>query len=767
MNFKTHIAVLFITTVSVVAFGETFFQSGHTLLYQGKNSKSPTAIPVNIIIDGAQSTVNDRNGNFTLRFNNAKAGDLLKNINVQIPQNQYVWFNKENVSQWVLTSNKSLPIEICPKKLIDDLSATYSNNYVRWLTRKYEQEQENLRKAIEDVEELTTLLNDLKQRYQRDVSEVKLRSIEFAYVDETQLDSVEIELRKCYLDGNIEKAIAIVNELNLSGILKDLGDNLSKSHARAISDASALYRYVIVSDNHLRNLQASGEPNDSLRGLFENIIPYYEQLVNIYSPDNLKGLRCSDEFYDNLKIRYGRLLFEYDKYFIDTYSREIHYNPTEPYDTDNEDRYLLRAVELGDIQAMYKVYSNIYYIDPLQSKQLNGALIKEVEKRGYSELYSQILGLEHNLGNLYEDFERHPSFKTNIGNDSAYFTIVAPGKVSLVKWVRKDRNNKRIKVPQEVKFEGETYTVTKIGKEALGAMYYGKAELEVCEIFDGVIEIKLPDTIEYLSSDAIGARFWSPQKVNLPKSIKFLNDYALPIGCFLDKRGSLKLPEGFKYLGNLWTYCDEEDPIKTLIIPASVEGIGCMDYSPKFNIYAVENLIVDERNKHFMTVGNVLYTKDGSHLFLGSLYGKKTLFIPDSLNLKCSDIEDFLENSYFGHHFIGRHEELIVSPGNPYMENYNGTLCNRQEGSVIFANGETLSLPPYASKASPQLACIGPTTLIVASGSDPQNVISVISDLDYYGGFNLERIEIAGEEISIKPGESVEEAISKILLLSQ
>lgn len=745
---KIRIFIIFVLGIvgCIGAVGETFVQPGRTLLYEGKNSKTPTSIPVRIIIRGTSSTSNDNHGNFSLHLNNAKAGDPLKNVSVEILQSKYIWFNKERVFQWVLTKKKSLPIEICPKKLIDDLSSIYSNNYVKYLKTIYEKEREKARRAIEDAEELKQLLSELRIKYQRDVEEVRLRSIEFAYVDETQLDSLEYELRQCYLTGDIEKAIAIVKKIDLCGTMKDLGENLSKSHSKVLEDASALYRYVVLSDNHLRNLEASGEAKDSLRSFYDNLIPYYEQLVTIYSPANINGLRCSNEFYANLTARYGRLLFDYDANYMYEYTRDIEYDPGILPDRGHKDWYLMRAVSLKDVRALAYLYDKLYYSDPVKSKELNWQLIEELEKRNYPAVYSKIPEFGGNLGNIYEDYERHPSFKLKLGNDSVYFTIIGPGEVSLAKWIRLDKKNRTIKVPEKVKLGDEIYTVTKIGREAMGAQFYADEEMEISDMFDGVVEIKLPETVTYLSSNAIGTRFWVPEKVNVPKSIKILNDFSVEMKSLLDKRLSLQLPNGLEYLGNLQANYQEDEAFNSLFIPASVEAIGCMEYSPRSNTFGIVNLKVDERNRNFMTVDDVLYTKDGSHIFLGSLAEKKKMFIPDSLNLTYTDIDDYMENSYYGHFFIGGQEEIIVSPDNPYMEVCKGTLCNKREGSILLTTDGVLAIPPYATRISSWVANSPIREIIVDPDASPEIVASILLSLYPY---DLKRIEIYGEVIEL------------------
>lgn len=105
-----------------------FRQDGITLEYNRREAKTAFTEPVYMSFAGAGSTDNDENGRFTLSFNQSKMGDVVGDFQIQIAANDYVLFNRDRLSEWVLTPNKIMEVVVCKQSIIKELVSNFTSS---------------------------------------------------------------------------------------------------------------------------------------------------------------------------------------------------------------------------------------------------------------------------------------------------------------------------------------------------------------------------------------------------------------------------------------------------------------------------------------------------------------------------------------------------------------------------------------------------------------------------------------------------------------
>ena len=130
-----------------------FTQRGWTLEYHGRQKKSIYTSPVSISFQGCSSTTNDKSGNLSLVFPNAKAGNVVSCTDLEISNSEYVIFNRNDFDIWTL-GDRRLPIVLCKKSKIDNYVAIYTKVQMEAANAKYKKAKKDLYKSEKDNSEL-------------------------------------------------------------------------------------------------------------------------------------------------------------------------------------------------------------------------------------------------------------------------------------------------------------------------------------------------------------------------------------------------------------------------------------------------------------------------------------------------------------------------------------------------------------------------------------------------------------------------------------
>lgn len=161
------------------------------------------------------------------------------------------------------------------------------------------------------------------------------------------------------------------------------------------------------------------------------------------------------------------------------------------------------------------------------------------------------------------------------------------GDTSIVK-APVDKNLTEVVIPSSVEYEGTTYPVTEIGKEAFSW----------CE---GLVSAILPGSIRVIDASAFSS---------------------------CKKLSSLVIPEGVRYIGSMafaWCY-----QLTSFRIPASVI---VLDRTPFYNCYGLLSIDVDTANPAYCSVDGVLFDKSRTTLLAYPGAKKGAYTIPEGVKV--------------------------------------------------------------------------------------------------------------------------------------
>lgn len=686
-----------------------FVQKGVTMEYNRSRSKTVYMNPVSIIISNAEPSVSI-NGSFVLTFmKSVKAGDTIASPEIKIGDEQYVLFNRSRIQGWVLSPQKQMEVLVCKKEIIDDLESTYTNNYVNQLKKKYEQMEKQLRESTDDKENLEKELTKLKVDYDRDVSMIRARAVLFAYVDETEKDSLELLRRECILNNDLERAWKVGEEMNLGGMANSYMENVKKSRAAYEQNLQDLLECATMLEEHIQICES--EEFDDKEELTKS---YYKSLTEIYKT-LLDEMRFSDndkKMRDDLKKKLGRLLCKEEKYE--------------------------EAVNIGYLEALWYLSSSGFRSYEERRKYAL-TLLDSLKRHDYIFDLPDYTGYTSNEA-IIEDCESFPDFGIQYAGFILFYHILDNNEVSIVHCQEVDSLVNHIKVPEKVRYHGQTYTVTKIGK---GAFLDDEGNTEkaifqrdssYCENYsivenfygpplpypnpyrcDGYrqlfyfTKVTLPNTIRYIGRSAFGVgRYFyqgeedtEPQgvEVNFPKSLKVIRVNALSGVEY--KKGIVEIPEGVEVIEDAWGFSER---FLSFSIPSTARTIEAFRapyrYSPK-----IKDIKLSAQNKNFTLINNILYTADSTEVYLGSISSTKVshLFIPKNLTTNIfSIVEDVWDKDILPSHI----DSIYADRNNPRYSTLDGILYDK--------NFETLILKPKKMKKI--------------------NVPATLNDIGYYRG---------------------------------
>ncbi len=206
------ILITFFCAISAIA---QTTQTGIIKEYNEKAKKTPLA-GVELNVRSANSTVSDKNGNFTLQFLSLKPGEK---INVRrIEKLGYEVFNKEAVEQWNLNPKDPFVIVMCRsdkfKKIRDNYEKVSSESYARQLKK----EEATLAKLKEQGKikeaEYQQKLYELRENYEKQLDNLDNYVDRFSRIDLSELSAIEQEIIALVQEGRIDEAIAKYEQQN-------------------------------------------------------------------------------------------------------------------------------------------------------------------------------------------------------------------------------------------------------------------------------------------------------------------------------------------------------------------------------------------------------------------------------------------------------------------------------------------------------------------------------------------------------------------------
>lgn len=667
MNKKTIplIALLFILNINTTS--AQFIQEGHTLEYKGSQAKVPYTKLVSFNFTGAANTVND-NGNFTLRFNQLNQGNMVGEFDITIGDKQYVLFNKPIIQRWILTNDTPMEVLLCRKSHIDNLVNSYTKAHVFKLEKQYREAKEEIEKQIsenkqikKDINNFVQQLNELKERYELQIKKIYANAIMFAYVDETKLDSLEKVKRNYILHNDIEKAIEIGRKINYSEIADNLIHNALISHASYKDNIDKLFNVAAYIQQHIDNcfnvnklwfdiaIDGNDKKNPELTGFFQILANIYEYLIEQYTT----FIRCDDKFLFNLRQTYGDILFRI------TYYSDL-----------SKEKYvelLNKAADHDSPEALYKLGST--------EDDFNKA-------RSYYKRCIEVTNNELLKDIATEQYESIPDFMVvTTEKDSIYCHIISSNEkeVSICDF---HLGNKRdlVKIPKNVKYKGDTYTITKIGYRSFSHICHNDWNNSIFQHKErGMFrdrdigkKIILPNTITVIGRHAFTFQY-NLAAIELPKSLKVIKDYAFS-DCYSLK--NIIIPEGVEEIGhysfNVGVPYEPEWSVEaesTISLPSTLRIL----YQNSFVTDFLRNLRLSSNNLNFRLINGALYSADTTVIYRNLIpFDAEVLFVPD--NLTVDEVSPYPNDS------LKRYE---INTTHKYYSEYKDIIYVKDFSSII------------------------------------------------------------------------------------
>ena len=662
MNKKSLFVVLLLILNISTTFAQ-FIQEGYTLESKGNQAKLPYTNLVSLDFAGAVNTVNEK-GNFSLRFNQLSPGNMVGEFNITIGDKQYVLFNKPIIQRWILTNDAKMEVLLCRKSHIDNLVNSYTKAHVSKLEKQYNEAKEGIEKQISenerlenDINGLVQQLSELKNHYETQITTIRANAVMFAYVDETKLDSLERVKRNYILHNDIEKAIEIGREIDYSKITKDLINNATLSQASYRDNINKLFNVADYVKQHIDNcfnvnktwfsgyIWGEDKKDPELAGYFQILANIYEYLIEQYTT----FIRCDDKFLFNLKQIYGDVLFRIAYYSEISKEKSL--------------ELLKKAASLNSPEALYKLGTTEEDFHKAKSylkkclEVVNDDLLKDIAQERY-ESFPDFLYITEEKDSIYchiiSDFENKVNIcDFHVGNDRDI-----------------------IKIPSKVKYNGETYTITKIGYCSFRNVCRNDWENSPFQHKTGDRfglrrigeKVILPNTVTEIGREAFHyQRFLC--SIEFPQTLKVIKDYAFA-DCW--KLNSIHIPEGVEEIGESafthdYVWADKEGV--SISLPSTLKTL----HQCSFEVYGLSDLKLSKDNLHFQLINGVLYSADSTILYTNLVpINTEILFIPDKLSFKDVD--------FYPHDSLKRYE--ITSTHN-YYSKYKDIIYSKDFSSII------------------------------------------------------------------------------------
>ena len=677
------ISLLIIYLLCFLQVDAQFTQHGRTLEYHGRQSKTTYTSPVSIAFQGCSSTTNDKAGNLSLVFPNAKAGNVVSCTDLEISNSQYVIFNRNDFDIWTL-GDRNLSIVLCKKSKIDSYVAIYTKVQMDVSNAKYEAKKKELYNSEQDKIALKKELEQLTNKHNEEIKEIKANALIFAYIDEEKMDSLQYEQHLCILNNDIKKAVEIGQQIdfknNMSKQLSNFEASIKKSQEiglKLFQEAEALYL-------HIANCELLSIEKDSLKDNYDILIKSYRSLLKQY-PNNFK---CSEEVYKKTTIKLGNILYKYaDKvigYTSSCYNEDsIKCYMKEAASCNNSDA-MLWFVEHHENRDTAKVYAKIL-LEGIESRKLNIP--------GYYSYYD-----------IKDICNSIPDFKTENKSMVFYCTILDSNRVSLAHVHCKDTTIRKIRIPEKVIYGNNKYRVTEIGTCALGENSHsellkaGRRFVDDKDFYNNLnfamkdsslaakIKLIIPETITYIGAGAFNPRLSDVLFLlnDLPKNLEILRINSLQDCEF--RGGKIIIRNKVKEIEeDALPLCWDNDNCKikyyNIFIPRSLERIDCLDgFSGGNGGNGVGKIMDISNNPNFKLINGALYKADSSYIYLGTI-GQYNNLLTITRNLRFDD--DF----FIRLHFIQLElaiDSINFDKRNPYYSYYNHCIYTKQLDTLLY-----------------------------------------------------------------------------------
>lgn len=656
-----------------------FTQRGWTLEYHGRQKKSIYTSPVSISFQGCSSTTNDKSGNLSLVFPNAKAGNVVSCTDLEISNSEYVIFNRNDFDIWTL-GDRRLPIVLCKKSKIDNYVAIYTKVQMEAANAKYKKAKKELYKSEKDNSELRKELKSLERRHEEEIKEIKANALIFAYIDEEKMDSLQYEQHLCILNNDIKRAVEIGREIDFKNNMSKQLSNFEKSVKKSQEIGLKLFQETEALYLHIANCELLSIDKDSLRDDYDILIRSYRSLLSQY-PINFK---CNEDTYKKTRIKFGNILYKYAENEISAnisdVSKDSIMKEAASYNNSNA---LLWIVENSEHQDEAKAYAKI-----LMDGITNGAL--NIPKEDWHSYYD-----------IKDICNSIPDFKMENESMVFYYSILDSSRVSLTHVHCKDSTIRKIRIPEKVIFQNHSYNVTEIGTCALGENSYSdylKVGLRFIDNKDidnnlnfvtkdsshiAKIKLYIPKTITYIGAGAFNPRLSSVLFILdvIPENLKILRGYSF--GDCIFSRGYIKIPDKVKKIEGdalpLWWDDDNYKAKYNVFIPKSLESIDCLDgFSGGNDGNGVGKIMDINNNPNFKLIKGALYSADSSYVYLGSI-GQHNSILTITRNLKFD--EDFFNRLHYTRLLI---DSICFDDRNPYYAYFNHCIYTKQLDTLLF-----------------------------------------------------------------------------------
>lgn len=662
-----------------------FTQHGRTLEYHGRQSKTTYTSPVSIAFQGCSSTTNDKSGNLSLVFPNAKVGNVVSCTDLEISNSQYVIFNRNDFDIWTL-GDRNLSIVLCKKSKIDSYVAIYTKVQMDVSNAKYEAKKKELYNSEQDKIALKKELEQLTKEHDEEIKEIKANALIFAYIDEEKMDSLQYEQHLCILNNDIKKAVEIGRQIDFKNNMSKRLSNFEASVKKSQEIGLKLFREAEALCLHIANCELLSIDEGLLKEDYDILIKSYRSLIAQY-PNNFK---CSEEVYKKTKIKLGNILYKYADKVLGSYTSNVYKEDSIKYSymkeaaSCNNSAAMLWIVEHHENRDTAKVYANIL-LEGIENRKLN------IPRDYYS--YYDIKDICNSI----------PDFKTENKSMFFYYTVLDSNRVSLTHIHCKDSAISKIRIPERVIYEDKIYNVTEIGTCALGEDSYSlylkvgkrfidEKDSQVNLYFASKgstttanIALKIPKTITYIGAGAFEPNF-SPVLFllnGIPKNLEILRTNSFK-GCEF-RRGKIIIPPKVKEIEGdalpLWWDDDNYKAKYSIFIPKSLERIDCLNGFSGGNRGNEVGKIMDiSNNLNFKLINGALYNADSSYVYLGTI-GQYNNLLTITRNLKFD--EDFFERLHYIQLELAI-DSINFDERNPYYSYYNHCIYTKQLDTLLY-----------------------------------------------------------------------------------
>lgn len=660
-----------------------FTQHGRTLEYHGRQSKTTYTSPVSIAFQGCSSTTNDKAGNLSLVFPNAKAGNVVSCTDLEISNSQYVIFNRNDFDIWTL-GDRNLSIVLCKKSKIDSYVAIYTKAQMDVSNAKYEAKKKELNNSEQDKIALKKELEQLTKKHNEEIKEIKANALIFAYIDEEKMDSLQYEQHLCILNNDIKKAVEIGQQIDFKNITSKQLSNYEACINKSQEIGLKLFQEAEARYLHIANCELLSIEEDSLKDDYDCVIKIYRTLLAQY-PHNFK---CSEEVYKKTKVKLGNILYKYaDKVIGHTSS---------VYNEDSIKCYMKEAASCNNSDAL------LWFVE-------------NHENRDTAKVYAKILleGIESRKLNIPGDYSYYdikdicnsiPDFKTENKSMVFYYTVLDSNRVSLTHVHCKDTTIRKIRIPEKVIYGNNKYRVTEIGTCALGEDSYSEYKLQVGKRFIDIndfynnlnfvmkdsshaakIKLIIPETITYIGAGAFHPRF-SPVSFflsGLPKNLEILRTNSFRYCEF--SRDEIIIPPKVKEIEGdalpLWWDDDNYKAKYKIFIPKSLEKIDCFyGFAGGSSGNAVGKILDINNNPNFKLINGALYNADSSYVYLGTI-GQYNNLLTITRNLRFDD--EFFQRLHYIQLELAI-DSINFDERNPYYSYYNHCIYTKQLDTLLY-----------------------------------------------------------------------------------